>query len=65
MMQGMSCFGVGDLSSLKDTIVAQGGVEVGRYRYCISIGIVLPHAVVDTLPNRDQISVMINYKQQC
>ena len=42
-------------------MIEQGGPEAGRYDRAISIGIALPHAVVDQLPERKDRAVAIGY----
>ena len=50
--EGVTHFGVGDLSEAYGFIVAQGGAMVAEYPISISIGITLPKAIVDQLPRR-------------
>lgn len=59
---GISYFGVSDLSKAKNTIRDQGGDEVADYPFCISLGITLMHSIVNRLPNRDEYSARLNYK---
>ena len=54
---GADFLGVADLSVAKDSICAQGGKEVARYPRAVSIGLKLPHSIVDQLPYRNEISV--------
>jgi epoxyqueuosine reductase len=55
-------FGVADLSPSYDTILAQGGPVVAEYPRAVSIGIALPHAIVDRLPRRAERAVAVNYR---
>jgi epoxyqueuosine reductase QueG len=59
---GADFFGVADLAPARDAIVAQGGEVIGAFPRAISIGIALPHSVVDQLPNRQERAVAINYR---
>lgn len=60
--EGADFFGVADLSGVKDTVVKQGSSFVADYPKAISIGIRLPDAVVDALPDRDNPAVAVNYR---
>jgi len=55
-------FGVADLAPIRDFIREQGGDVVASFPRAISIGIALPHAIVDQLPHRDQRAVAVNYR---
>jgi epoxyqueuosine reductase len=59
---GANYCGVGDLSLAKDFVIRQGGDVVSDFKYCISIGITLPHAIVDQLPLRSNKAVAVNYR---
>ena len=48
--EGADFFGVADLSSARRAIVEQGGAPLAEYPRALSIGLVLPHAIVDQLP---------------
>jgi len=54
--------GVADLAPAQEFIVEQGGDAVAGYPKAISIGIALPGAIVDQLPNRAQQVVAVNYR---
>ena len=54
--------GVADLATAQDFIAEQGGESVAGYPKAISIGIALPRAVVDQLPNRAEQAVAVNYR---
>lgn len=58
---GADFFGVADLSLAHDAILAQGGPALAAYPRAISIGIVLPHAIVDQLPHRANRAVAVSY----
>jgi len=58
---GADFCGVADLALAHDEIVRQGGEEIGKYPRAISLGIILPHAIVDQLPNRDDPAVAMSY----
>ncbi len=59
---GADFFGVADLSPAKESILDQGGPIVAEFSRGISIGVALPHLIVDQLPNRDQIAVARLYR---
>ena len=60
---GADFFGVADLSCAEDAIRRQGGDAAAEYPRAVSIGLRLPHSVVDQLPDRAKISVAKIYKQ--
>jgi epoxyqueuosine reductase len=55
-------YGVADLSPAHDAILAQGGAEIAAYPRAISVGIVLPHTIVDQLPHRARRAVAVSYR---
>jgi len=59
---GADFCGVADLAPAHGEIVRQGGEEIGKYPRAISLGIILPHAIVDQLPNRDDPAVAALYR---
>jgi epoxyqueuosine reductase len=59
---GADFCGVADLSPAHDAILAQGGPVTAAYPRAISVGIVLPHAIVDQLPHRSHRAVAVNYR---
>ncbi len=59
--EGADFFGVADLSHASEAIIEQGG-SCAQYHKAVSIGIKLPQAIVDELPNRDNRAVAVNYK---
>lgn len=60
---GATFFGVADLSPARAAILEQGGPVLAAFPRAVSVGIVLPHAVVDQLPNRAERAVALNYRQ--
>lgn len=60
--EGADFFGIADLSRVKETIADQGSLFIAQYPRAISIGIRLPDAIIDALPNRDNPAVAVNYK---
>jgi epoxyqueuosine reductase len=59
---GADFFGVADLSPARDEIIRQGGAIVADYPRAISLGIALPRAIVDQLPQRANRAVAVNYR---
>ncbi len=59
---GADLFGVADLAAAREAILAQGGPEVAAYPRAVSVGIVLPHAIVDRLPERPNRAVAASYR---
>jgi epoxyqueuosine reductase QueG len=59
---GADFFGVADLTMAHDAILAQGGQATAAFPRAISVGIALPHAIVDELPRRAERAVAINYR---
>lgn len=59
---GADFFGVAELAPARDAILSQGGEVIGAYPRAISIGIALPHSIVDQLPLRQERAVAINYR---
>jgi epoxyqueuosine reductase len=58
-------YGVADLSSARQAILNQGGLEIAKYPKAISLGIALLHTIVNLLPNRDERSVATSYRHHC
>lgn len=52
-------FGVADLSSAHDFILAQGGERVARYPRAIAIGMVLQDTIVNLLPDDDPAAAVL------
>jgi epoxyqueuosine reductase len=59
--QGIDYFGIADTEPAREAIREQGGDLVARFPRAVSMGIILPHAVVDQLPNRCDPEVAANY----
>jgi epoxyqueuosine reductase QueG len=59
---GADFWGVADLALARDAILAQGGQAVAAFPRAISVGIALPHAIVNELPRRAERAVAINYR---
>lgn len=59
---GTDFFGVADLSSAHEAILAQGGPGVAEFPRAISIGIALLHPIVDQLPQRADRAVAMGYR---
>lgn len=59
---GATFFGVADLSPAKHFVRSQGGELVASFPRAISVGIALPHEIVDRLPERGYRSVSSAYK---
>ena len=62
MTWGADFFGVANLACAREAILAQGGPVIAAFPRAISIGIVLPHSIIDQLPQRATRAVAINYK---
>jgi epoxyqueuosine reductase QueG len=52
-------FGVADLSSAHDVILAQGGKRVARYPGAVTIGMVLQDSMVNLLPEEDPAAAIL------
>lgn len=59
---GIDYLGIADTSPATEAIRVQGGDVVASFPRAVSIGIVLPHAVVDQLPHRAERAVAANYR---
>ncbi len=59
---GADFYGVADLSLAHEAILAQGGPVIAAFPRAISVGIVLPHIIVDQLPNRADRAVAVSYR---
>lgn len=57
-------FGIADISEHTDFIIAQGGKELRKYNFSLSIGIKIEDEVVDMLTDKDREQVIINYKRK-
>ena len=59
---GADYFGIADLLPAYDTIWEHGGPTIAEYPRAISIGIALPHSVVNQLPRRAERAVAMEYR---
>lgn len=59
--QGIDYLGIADTTLAADAIREQGGDVVAAFPRAVSMGIILPHAVVDQLPLRSDPDVAANY----
>jgi epoxyqueuosine reductase len=55
----MDFFGVADLLPARDFIHSQRGKEIASYSMAVSIGIILLDSIVDQLPNRTDVAVVV------
>jgi epoxyqueuosine reductase QueG len=64
LVTSSSCdfLGVADLAIAREVVRDQGGDAVAGFPKAISIGIILPHAIVDQLPNRSNRAVAVTYR---
>ena len=62
LQNGVTYFGVADLSKAKKAILSQGGSEIASFPYSISLGISLINHIVDQLPRRSERSAALNYR---
>ncbi len=58
---GADFFGIADLSPAHPFILDQGGAAVAAFPRAVSIGIALPHSLVDPLPAQSDPVVIMNY----
>lgn len=59
---GGDFFGIADLRSAREAILAQGGPAIAGFPQAISVGISLHHPVVDQLPQRANRGVAMTYR---
>ena len=59
---GADFFGVADLSPARQAILDQGGALAAQYPRAVSLGLTLPHAIVDQLPHRNSACVQKSYR---
>lgn len=59
---GAGFYGIADLSLAHEAIAAQGGPVVASFPRAVSVGIRLMDALVDQLPQADDIAVVTNYR---
>lgn len=60
--KGVDFFGVASLSVARDAVLDQGGPWVAEYPRALSIGIALPHSIVNQLPHREDRAVAVSYR---
>jgi epoxyqueuosine reductase QueG len=60
--RGVDYFGVADLSLASDAVRDQSDGILSDFPWAVSIGIALPNAVVDLLPQRKNAAVRISYR---
>lgn len=61
---GVSFYGAADLAMAHQAIEAQGGSRLAQFPFAISVGIALQHALVDALPQQDDLAVIMSYRSQ-
>ncbi|OFW56353.1 MAG: 4Fe-4S ferredoxin [Actinobacteria bacterium RBG_19FT_COMBO_54_7] len=59
---GLDYCGTADLAPAKNFISEQGGRAAAAFPTTISIGVIMPHAIVDQLPNRFDPAVAMSYE---
>jgi epoxyqueuosine reductase len=59
---GVDFFGVANLAPVSDFVVEQGGAWLAEFPLAVSLGIALPHAIVDQLPRRAERAVGMSYR---
>lgn len=60
--RGVDFFGIADLTMARDAIVEQGGPVVAAFPRAVSMGIILPNAVVDQLKEYSTSAVAASYR---
>jgi epoxyqueuosine reductase len=63
-MGGAHFFGVADITLARAAVLEQGGELVAGFPCAVSIGITLPRAIVNQLPNRDERAVAVSYRHE-
>mgnify|MGYP001814442217 CR=1 FL=1 len=61
---GAAYFGVADLSAAQEQIWEQGGEMLAQYPIALSVGVVMPFAIVDQLPHHQDEAVALAYSTQ-
>jgi len=61
---GADFFGIADLVQAQAFVAEQGGPDMAAFPRSLSIGLTLPHAIVDQLPHRADRMVSVHYQQQ-
>jgi epoxyqueuosine reductase QueG len=59
---GADYFGVADLSSARELVLELGGQMVAQFPRAVSIGVVMPFAIVDQLPRHTDKAVALAYR---
>ena len=59
---GADYFGVAGLTQAYNAILDQGGASIAEYLRAISVGIALPHSIVNQLPSRTERAVAMIYR---
>jgi epoxyqueuosine reductase QueG len=62
-LSGADFFGVGDLTPAREAILEQGGPVIARFTRSVSVGIALPHAIVEELPRSADPAVAMGYRR--
>jgi len=63
---GGDLYGVADLTPAKETMMEQGGLRLEEWPRAVSIGVALPHAVIDQLPRgRETRALATTYQLEC
>ncbi len=58
----VSFVGVAALAPARDFILQQGGDYIAQFPVAVSMGIALPNAIVDLLPQREEKAVRVSYR---
>jgi epoxyqueuosine reductase len=59
---GVNYFGIADLAPGRDLILEEGGEMMARFPKALSLGIVMPFAIVDQLPRHQEKAVALAYR---
>ena len=59
---GADYFGVADLSPAQELVEEQGGGMMAQFPRAISVGVVMPFAIVDQLPRHEEKAVALAYR---
>jgi epoxyqueuosine reductase len=59
---GADFFGVADLSAGRELVREQGGEMLARFDRAVSVGVVMPFAIVDQLPRHREQAVAVAYR---
>jgi epoxyqueuosine reductase QueG len=58
---GADFFGVADLSAARELVWEQGGEMLSQFPIALSVGVVMPFAIVDQLPRHQEKAVVLAY----